>query len=162
MLLSKPLQKLVRSKLLLPPLFRNSLRLRHWLAIFGVLLSNTETNRTTEHLLKELTFFFISNLLSINYKYSIICKVILSAIGYQNRSMAMGLLERISFKILARINLFIWNILKWVWLKTILIVYLNRFHHEYNYALTLSLFNLHNYFYMTYWFVISHNSNGLH
>lgn len=114
-LLSKPLQKLVRSKLLLPPLFRNSLRLRHWLAIFGVLLSNTETNRTTEHLLKELTFFFISNLLSINYKYSIICKVILSAIGYQNRSMAMGLLERISFKILARINLFIWNILKWVW-----------------------------------------------
>lgn len=106
-LLSKPLQKLVRSKLLLPPLFRNSLRLRHWLAIFGVLLSNTETNRTTEHLLKELTFFFISNLLSINYKYSIICKVILSAIGYQNRSMAMGLLERISFKILARINLFI-------------------------------------------------------
>lgn len=114
-LLSKPLQKLVRSKLLLPPLFRNSLRLRHWLAIFGVLLSNTETNRTTEHLLKELTFFFISNLLSINYKYSVICKVILSAIGYQNRSMAMGLLERISFKILARINLFIWNILKWVW-----------------------------------------------
>lgn len=106
-LLSKPLQKLVRSKLLLPPLFRNSLRLRHWLAIFGVLLSNTETNRTTEHLLKKLTFFFISNLLSINYKYSIICKVILSAIGYQNRSMAMGLLERISFKILARINLFI-------------------------------------------------------
>lgn len=106
-LLSKPLQKLVRSKLLLPPLFRNSLRLRHWLAIFGVLLSNTETNRTTEHLLKELTFFFISNLLSINYKYSVICKVILSAIGYQNRSMAMGLLERISFKILARINLFI-------------------------------------------------------
>lgn len=95
-LLSKPLQKLVRSKLLLPPLFRNSLRLRHLLAIFGVLLSNTETNRTTEHLLKELTFFFISNLLSINYKYSIICKVILSAIGYQNRSMAMGLLERIS------------------------------------------------------------------
>lgn len=114
-LLSKPLQKLVRSKLLLPPLFRNSLRLRHWLAIFGVLLSNTETNRTTEHLLKELTFFFISNLLSINYKYSVFCKVILSAIGYQNRSMAMGLLERISFKILARINLFIWNILKWVW-----------------------------------------------
>lgn len=114
-LLSKPLQKLVRSKLLLPPLFRNSLRLRHLLAIFGVLLSNTETNRTTEHLLKELTFFFISNLLSINYKYSVICKVILSAIGYQNRSMAMGLLERISFKILARINLFIWNILKWVW-----------------------------------------------
>lgn len=106
-LLSKPLQKLVRSKLLLPPLFRNSLRLRHWLAIFGVLLSNTETNRTTEHLLKELTFFFISNLLSINYKYSVFCKVILSAIGYQNRSMAMGLLERISFKILARINLFI-------------------------------------------------------
>lgn len=29
----------------------------------------------------------------------------------------------------------------------------SRFHHEYNYALTLSLFNLHNYFYMTYWFV---------
>lgn len=114
-LLSKPLQKLVRSELLLPSLFRNSLRLRHWLAIFGVLLSNTETNRTTEHLLKELTFFFISNLLSINYKYSVICKVILSAIGYQNRSMAMGLLERISFKILAIINLFIWNILKWVW-----------------------------------------------
>lgn len=56
-LLSKPLQKLVRSKLLLPPLFRNSLRLRHLLAIFGVLLSNTETNRTTEHLLKKLTFF---------------------------------------------------------------------------------------------------------
>lgn len=109
-LLSKPLQKLVRSKLLLPPLFRNSLRLRHWLAIFGVLLSNTETNRTTEHLLKELTFFFISNQLSINYKYSIICKVILSAIGYQNRSMAMGLLERISFKILARINLFLYEI----------------------------------------------------
>lgn len=38
----------------------HSLRLCHWLAIFGVLhvLSNSKMNRTTEHLLKKLTFTF--------------------------------------------------------------------------------------------------------
>lgn len=39
---------------------------------------------------------------------------------------------------------------------------LNRFYYEYNYVLILFLFNLYNYFYMMYWFVILYNSNGFY